>query len=239
MIKNKLLQAIFIMFCIVFNDAAMAYNPSGISKNNIQPKINIGVFCGADDNISTRFKEIAFSLGAFIAEKNYGLVTGGSKTGLMKEVVDGYVKQAASEHLYGIMPEVLKNYDVQHNKIPKDNLTWVKTLHERLLEFQDKIEIAVILPGGFGTLHELMDFLVHEQFGLIKKRLILFNIDHFWDPLLAQFKVMVETSALKQKHLDQLEVVSTVEELAKLLETEKVNESKQEGLKDRYWEKPN
>lgn len=239
MIKNKLLPVVLIMFCIVFNNAAMAYRISKISETGIQPKINIGVFCSADNNITARFKEIAFSLGAFIAEKNYGLVTGGSKTGLMKEVVDGYVKQASSENLHGIMPEALKNYDVEHDKIPKDNLTWVKTLHERLLEFQDKVEIVVILPGGFGTLHELMDFLVHEQFGLIKKRIILFNIDHFWDPLLAQFKVMVDNNALKQKHFDQLELVRTVKDLENLLKNKEVDESKREGLKSRYWEKPN
>lgn len=195
---------------------------------------SVGVFCSADDKIPDSLKKLTFALGQKIAAQHYGLVTGGSKTGLMKEVVDGFKSGPNNGELYGILPEALKSYDVNHPLIAQDKIFWTDTIHLRLDTFIQRCDVMVILPGGWGTLHELMDFLVHRQFGLIQQKIILLNTDGYWDGLLAQFHHMVKHNALQAKHLEALKVVNSLDEcLSALNDTSK----QQQGLNDRYWEK--
>lgn len=139
-----------------------------------QTPYNVAVFCSADNKVADSFKLLAHNLGTLLGKHGFGLVTGGSQTGLMKEVTDGYCSTAQTlDYLYGIMPEALRPYNAQHKKIPENQLLWVDTMHNRLTAFHNASDAIIILPGGYGTLHELMDFLVHSQFELIKKRLLL------------------------------------------------------------------
>jgi len=196
---------------------------------------NVGVFCSADDKISDVNKQHAFRLGQILVENNYALITGGSKTGLMKEVVDGYVSKAPVIRVQGVMPKILQGYNAVHPDITDDNLTWTETVHQRLSVLHDKCDIVIILPGGFGTLHELMDFLVHNQYGIIKKRIVLLNIEGFWDPLLDQFKSMVEKNSLRQEHLNHLEIVSSIDECLEKMSLPHIVQVGQ-GFDDRHWE---
>lgn len=203
--------------------------------------LQVGVFCSADDKISTQYKKLAHYLGQLIAENKWGLVTGGSRTGLMKEVIDGYTESPHHTDLHsvkGILPTVFKEANIHHPKIKENNLLWTDSVHLRLASFQDNCDALVFLPGGFGTLHELMDFLVHNQFGLMKKKIILVNINHYWDPLLQQFKVMSDQAALHKKHLEHLKVVTDINQCLKLIKTSS-DEKLMQGVQDRYWEKEN
>ncbi|BDC35177.1 LOG family protein YvdD [Candidatus Dependentiae bacterium Noda2021] len=195
---------------------------------------SVAVFCSADNKASSDFKALAYNLGKQLGEHNFGLVTGGSKTGLMKEVVDGYTSIAKSKKtLYGVMPQVLYPYNVHHEEILPENLLWVDTLHIRLARFAELADTIVILPGGFGTLHELMDFLAHNQFALTSKPIIVINYKGYWDNLLAQFNVMNEAQLLADKHLKALHVVDSDDACIKTL----INNagSNQQGLSDHYW----
>jgi hypothetical protein len=195
---------------------------------------NVGVFCAADDQIPETYKQLTYELGRRLREAGLGLVTGGSNSGLMNVVVNGYADLDGAERLFGIIPSVFKSYNVHHPKIPKGHLIWVDGIYQRLQSFHDKCDTMVVLPGGFGTLHELMDFMVPKQWGMSDKKVILLNVDGYWDGLMHQFQVMVEKKALKQKHLDLLTVVSTVEECMHVIQ---VQEGAHPGLQDRYWEK--
>lgn len=198
---------------------------------------NVAVFCSADDKVSDGFKEDARWLGSELAKNQFGLVTGGSKTGLMKEVVNGYVGVASSlTNLHGVLPQALASFDVQHPAIPTENLQWVDTIHIRLTAFHERADVIIALPGGFGTLHEILDFLVHKQFGLIQKKIILLNCDGFWNNLINQFQTMIEQNLLTEKALAGLEVFNSVQDCMNALVVEKGTVSEQ-GLQDRYWER--
>ncbi len=200
--------------------------------------VRVAVFCSADDKVSESFKILAHNLGKQLAKHNFGLITGGSRTGLMKEVVDGYTSGATSlENLYGVMPQVLAEYNVHHPAIPQENLHWVKTLHIRLAKYHDLADIIIILPGGFGTLHELMDFLVHNQFALNVKPIILINSQGYWDNLLAQFQTMIKHKLLSPKHLTALSLVKSDDECIEKLINQEFLYSEKDGLSSYYWEK--
>ncbi len=210
--------------------------------------INVAVFCSADDKVSSEYKQIAHELGAMLAKHQFGLITGGSKTGLMKEVVDGYVLASPvrrkvyrnevddrRSNVHGVMLQALADFDVHHPSIPPENLQWVDTIHERFTVFRELADVVVVLPGGFGSLHELLDFLVHKQFGLTEKSIILFNSNGYWNPLLSQFQNMITEQLLTEKALAGLQVVDSVEACMKVIGANE-NASSKQGLHDRYWE---
>lgn len=198
--------------------------------------MKVAVFCGANNKVSDQLKKLSYNLGTLLGNNNFGLVTGGSRTGLMQEVVNGYVATAPDvKNLYGVLPQVLAHYNVRHDAIPTENFTWVETLHVRLAKFHELSDIIVVLPGGFGTLHEMMDFLVHNQFALTKKPIILINYKGYWDPLLLQFKIMIKAQMLSLAHLASLIIVQSEDECMQKLITKELNYTEQ-GLNTRYWE---
>jgi uncharacterized protein (TIGR00730 family) len=189
---------------------------------------NVAIFCSADDKASEQFKQLAYTLGKRLGQEQFGLITGGSRTGLIKEVIDGY-SQAA------VMPQVLAKYNVHHTTISQENFTWTDTVYTRLEFFSIHADAVIVLPGGFGTLHELMDCLVHRQFGLNKKSLILFNSDGYWNFLLLQFQVMLEQQLLSPQHMTALSVATSLDECIDMLLKEPSCCAEQ-GLASYYWQ---
>jgi uncharacterized protein (TIGR00730 family) len=222
MIVLQILTLIFMITCSA---------QQGVSKVH-----NIGIFCGTDDSIPDAFKEVAFDLSRSIAKMGHSLTTGGGNSGLMNAAIDGFTSEGDVKNTHAVIPYIFKAYNVHHPKIPEDNLIWTETIHERLRSFHEWCDIMVILPGGFGTLHELMDFIVPKQWGLTNKKIILLNTDHYWDYLLLQFKTMIEKNALKQKHLDLILVVTTIKECLDAINSLD-SSSQHQGLEERYWEK--
>jgi uncharacterized protein (TIGR00730 family) len=193
------------------------------------------VFCSADDKIDSSFKDEAFRLGQELAKISAVLITGGAKTGLMKSVTDGFTS-INKEAVYGVMPLVLKDYRVEHPAIPSHQIHWMPDMYERLKEFHRLSDTCIVLPGGWGTLHELMDFLVSDQFAIHKTTIILVNFKGYWDHLLLQFGKMWDENALAEKHLKSLKVASGVEDVIYKLTRSKKEAKTHNGLDDRFWE---
>jgi uncharacterized protein (TIGR00730 family) len=193
------------------------------------------VFCGAGGKMPLIYMQAAFKLGQELASNGFALLTGGANVGMMKEVVDGHAAVISSATRHGVIPKVFAEFNISHPLISVENLIWVDNLHDRLQSFCELADDIVVLPGGFGTLHELMDCLVHSQFGLITKRIFLLNINNFWEGIIAQFQYMVKQKAVQQKHVDHLIVVNSIAELLQLLKSEEKIELFQ-GIETQRWE---
>jgi uncharacterized protein (TIGR00730 family) len=192
------------------------------------------VFCGANSKLPRTYEAEAFKVGAALANNGFALATGGGKVGLMKQVIEGHASTSSQVTRYGVIPLILKPYEPQHHLIPVENIIWTNSIHGNLENFASLGEHIIVLPGGFGTLHELIDCLVHNQFGLSQKHIYLYNLEDFWDPLLEQFKVMVKVHALEQIHLDHLIVVNSLEQLLHQLKSGKKFNLAQ-GFDDQHW----
>ncbi|MBT4855640.1 TIGR00730 family Rossman fold protein [bacterium] len=209
---------------------------SNSSFSNQDSALRVAVFCSADNKVASHLKTMSYNLGNLLAKAKFGLVTGGSKTGLMKEVVDGYHESAQTlSNLHGVIPQALFDYNIHHPSIPCRNIQWVDTLHVRLKVFHELSDAVIVLPGGFGTLHELMDFLANNQFALSKTPVILVNDNHYWDPLLEQFSTMQKASLLAEQHLNFIKVVNTPQECMDILDCGEIAFD-EHGLKTLYWE---
>jgi len=145
----------------------------------------ICVYCGSGPGSDPAFVEGARTLGRLMAESQVGLVYGGGAIGLMGEIA-----RAVSDHggeVIGIIPTFLAT---REHANPRGRLLITRDMHERKQRMFDEADAFVALPGGVGTLEELVEQVTWTQLGRHKKPILLANINKFWDPLIALFRHM-------------------------------------------------
>jgi uncharacterized protein (TIGR00730 family) len=152
-------------------------------------KINaVCVYCGSSPGTEPAFIEAAEKLGEILAANGVRLIYGGGSTGLM-----GALSQAMLEHggeATGIIPEFLTVRERPARL--KQELVVTRDMHERKRKMFERADAFVALPGGIGTLEEIVEQLTWAQLGRHKKPILFANINGYWDPLLALFAHMRE-----------------------------------------------
>jgi uncharacterized protein (TIGR00730 family) len=151
------------------------------------------VYCGSSPGTNPRFIEAAAAFGKILAENDIRLVYGGGSLGLM-----GAVATAALDHggiVTGIIPEFLNSRERMLGRVQELILT--ADMHERKRLMFERSDAFVALPGGVGTLEELVEQLTWQQLGRHSKPVLLANIDGFWEPLLALLLHMRETEFIR------------------------------------------
>lgn len=159
-------------------------------NNNIK---NICVYCGSGEGLTPIYKQVAMQVGADIAKQNMTLVYGGGSTGLM-----GASAQAALDaggKVIGIIPEFLRDREKMLGDCSE--LIVTKDMHERKMLFFEKSDAFIALPGGIGTLEELIEMLTWKQLGRHNKKILLANINHFWDPLIELIAKMQDETFIR------------------------------------------
>ena len=139
------------------------------------------VFCGASAGNDPRYAAAASDLGRALAAQSIELVTGGGKVGLMGVVADASL--AAGGRVIGIIPRFLEEREVAHRGLTE--LHVVESLHERKALMHQLSDGFIVLPGGFGTLDELMESVTWAQLGLHGKPIGIVNVAGYFDELLA------------------------------------------------------
>jgi len=139
------------------------------------------VYCGSGAGSNPRFVESAIALGKTFAENNIRLVYGGGSVGLMGAVAGSVLDHGGT--VTGIIPEFLM---VRENMLSQvQELVITPDMHERKRLMFERSDAFVALPGGIGTLEELVEQMTWQQLGRHTKPVLLANIDNFWEPLLA------------------------------------------------------
>ncbi len=154
---------------------------------------NVCVYCGSGPGTNPKFVDGAKAFGKTLAENKIGLVYGGGSVGLM-----GAVAKSAIEHggkVIGIIPEFLT---ARENAL-KDAQEMIVTadMHERKRLMFERSDAFVALPGGVGTLEELVEQLTWAQLGRHTKPILLANIDGFWEPLFTLLDHMRTTAFIR------------------------------------------
>ena len=144
----------------------------------------ICVFCGAARGTDPAYAVQATTLGRAIAEAGHGLVFGGGAVGLMGVVADAVL--AAGGEATGVIPQQLVDRELAHRGL--SDLRVVGTMHERKALMASLADAFVALPGGFGTLDELIEIITWRQLDLHAKPIGLLDAGGFWAP----FTTLVE-----------------------------------------------
>jgi len=151
------------------------------------------VYCGSGPGTNPRFIEAAIALGKAIAENGIRLVYGGGSVGMM-----GAVASAVLDHggaVTGIIPDFLRRSENALSRVQEMIVT--PDMHERKRLMCERSDAFVALPGGIGTLEELVEQLTWKQLGRHEKPVLLANIDHFWEPLLSLLSHMRATQFIR------------------------------------------
>jgi uncharacterized protein (TIGR00730 family) len=150
----------------------------------------------------------AKQLGSAIAASGLSLVYGGASVGLMGAVADAAL--AGGAEVIGVLPEILSGVEIAHRGLTRIEL--LPTMHERKARMAKLADAFLILPGGYGTLDEMMEIVTWKQLRLHSKPCILINTAGYWDPLLAFLDSTVEAGFLKPENRHLLEVASSAAE---------------------------
>jgi uncharacterized protein (TIGR00730 family) len=165
--------------------------------SKIKPNMNkiktVCVYCGSGPGTNHRFVEAAIALGKILADNGVSLVYGGGSNGLM-----GAIAKSTLDHggnVIGIIPEFLISRENAMARVQE--LIVTPDMHERKRMMFERSDAFVALPGGIGTLEELVEQLTWQQLGRHTKPVLLANIDSFWEPLLALLAHMRATEFIR------------------------------------------
>jgi uncharacterized protein (TIGR00730 family) len=151
------------------------------------------VYCGSGPGTHPSFVESAIALGKSLAENGVGLVYGGGSIGLMGAVASSVLEHGG--HVTGIIPDFLTK---RENALTgAQELIVTHDMHERKRLMFERSDAFVALPGGIGTLEELVEQLTWQQLGRHSKPILLANIENFWDPLLELLAHMRTTAFIR------------------------------------------
>ena len=144
-------------------------------------KINaVCVYCGSSPGTDPAFVKTAREFGKILAENGVRLVYGGGSIGLMGAVASAVIEHGGAAT--GIIPEFLTAKE-RPRKLAQEQIV-TRDMHERKSTMFDRADAFVALPGGLGTLEELVEQMTWAQLGRHKKPILIANINGFWDPLL-------------------------------------------------------
>jgi uncharacterized protein (TIGR00730 family) len=172
------------------------------------------VFCGASSGRQPAYADAARALGAALAGRGLGLVYGGGRVGLMGAVADAAL--AAGGEVIGVIPQELVDRELAHGGVTE--LRVVGSLHERKALMAELSDAFVALPGGFGTLDELMEQLTWSQLGLHEKPVGLLDVEEYWRPLIALARHATEEGFVRESDLGAIAVGTDAEGLLGRLE---------------------
>jgi len=153
---------------------------------------SIVVFCGSKPGNNPLFEADARRLGNLLALNKMRLIYGGGNRGLMGTVANAVLEKAGI--VTGIIPELLNQWEQQHDKITE--IIVVENMHIRKRMLYEKADAAIILPGGFGTMDELFEMLTWNQLSIHDKAIYLLNSGGFYNALLQHIKNMEEQGFL-------------------------------------------
>jgi hypothetical protein len=167
------------------------------------------VYCSSSDRIDPKYFAVAEALGAAMPGRGWDLVYGGGNVGSMGRLAKAV--QRAGGRVTGVIPEFMKVKELAFAEA--DELITVLTMRERKMLMESHADAFVALPGGWGTLEEIMEMITLRQLDVLRKPCVFLNQDGFYDDLLRFFEKMVNERFNRPSNRDLFAVAATVDEV--------------------------
>ena len=171
------------------------------------------VYCSSSDRLDAKYFGAATAVGREIATQQWALVYGGGKTGLMGAVARGVKDQGG--RVIGIIPEFMKAKELEFTEA--DELICVLTMRERKMLMETRADAFLALPGGWGTLEELLEILTLAHLEVLHKPVVILNQDGYYDDLLRLFERILAEKFMHSTIRGKYAVARTVEEVFPLI----------------------
>lgn len=175
---------------------------------------SVAIFCAASENIAPGYFEAAAEVGAMLGRLGKTMVYGGARFGLMEATAKA--AKAAGARIVGVVPDIL----VERDRVSRllDEQVGCRNLSERKDIMLERSDVLVALPGGVGTLDEIFHVLAATTIGYHTKRVVLYNVNGFWNPLLATVEEMSQAGFVRgevEKYLIVANGIAQLEDLIK------------------------
>lgn len=170
---------------------------------------SVALFCGSASGSQPEYAEMAREFGKRLAQKQITLYYGGGCIGLMGEAAKGAMENGGK--VIGVSPEFFKKGEVLAEDITE--LIIVDNMSERKQLMERESDAFVILPGGYGTMDELFEVITDAQLGLHFKPVVIFNINGYYDALVALLERFCEDGFLRPFHRGLLSVANTLDDV--------------------------
>ena len=169
---------------------------------------SVCVYCASSSKIDKVYFDVASELGALLAQNKLTCICGAGKHGLMKEISDAALHSGGK--VIGIIPRFMYDEDWHHKNLTELSVT--ETMHERKKQMADSSDAVIALPGGCGTMEELLEIITWKQLGLYSGPIVILNINNYYTPLIEMLEKAVDESFMRKEHANMWFVANTAEE---------------------------
>ncbi len=174
---------------------------------------NVCVYSASSTQIASVYFQVAEELGRLLAEKHINLINGAGCIGLMAATSNAAL--AAGGTVTGVIPRFMVEQGWHHQGLTR--LVETETMHERKQLMADLSDGVIALPGGCGTLEELLEIITWKQLGLYLKPIVILNIEGYYDPLIAMLQNAINGNFMRKEHEVIWQVATTAQEAVECL----------------------
>lgn len=174
----------------------------------------IAVYCASSAKIAPVYFEATERLAKLFVKENIQVVFGGADGGLMGKLADTVIEHGG--RIKGVMPRFMKEIEWAHKGVTDFEFT--DTMHERKTKYLEGVDGLVALPGGSGTLDELLEAITLKRLGLFTKPIVILNTNNYYEPLQAMLNKCVSENFMHAEHLKMWTFVDEPEDVMVALE---------------------
>lgn len=171
--------------------------------------MRICIYCASSAKIDEIYFEATERLAKILVNSKVHVIYGGGGHGLMGKLADTVLAQGGQ--IKGIMPQFMNEVEWAHKSVT--DIEFTKTMHERKAKFLENIDALIALPGGTGTLEELLEAITLKRLGQFTKPIIILNTNGYYDPLIQMLERCVEEKFLRPIHAEMWTFVHQPEEV--------------------------
>ena len=173
------------------------------------------VYCASSSQAADGFYDDARRLGRLLAERGVTIVYGGGAVGSMGALAEGALN--ADGRVIGVIPRFMLDLEWGHDGLTE--LRVVEDMHERKRQMIDGVDAAIALPGGCGTLEELLEAITWKRLGLYWKPIVLVNTRRFFDPLVTLLEAAVRERMMDERHGAMWTLVDSADDVLPAIES--------------------
>ncbi|MDH6341826.1 uncharacterized protein (TIGR00730 family) [Parabacteroides sp. PFB2-12] len=171
------------------------------------------VYCASSTQIDPVYFEAADRLGELLGRQELRVVNGAGSIGLMRAVSDATLKAGGT--VTGVIPHFMVKENWHHPHLTE--MIEVETMHQRKQTMADLSDAVIALPGGCGTLEELLEIITWKQLGLYQHPIVILNTNHYFAPLITMLQRAVDEQFMRPQHQAMWAVAETPEEAVDLI----------------------
>jgi uncharacterized protein (TIGR00730 family) len=175
---------------------------------------SVTVYCSSSNLAPREYFNAAESIGRKLAGRKIGLIYGGGRVGLMGCIADAVMDNGGT--VKGIIPRFLEQRELAHQGLSE--LHVVETMHERKMKLAEWGDAFLVLPGGFGTIDELMEAITWKHLGHHNKPIILLNINGFWNQLTGFFGEIARQNMASPDYNCYYSICSSTDEVFRIFD---------------------